>query len=49
MQEQQVYQTYIQDVNDVKHCLLDVWAAVNQRIIYYFVSDGPSLFHRRGI
>ena len=36
--QEQVYQTPIQDVNDFKQHLLDLWAAVDQRIIYYFVN-----------
>jgi len=37
--QEQVYQTPIHDVNDLKQRLLDVWAAEDQRmIIYYFVN-----------
>ena len=36
--QEQVYQTPIHDVNDLKQRLLDVWAAVEQRNIYYFVN-----------
>jgi len=38
--QEQVYQTPIHEVNDLKQRLLDVWAAVDQRIrpIDYFVN-----------
>jgi len=36
--QEQVYHTPILDVNDLKQRLLDVWAAVDKRIIYYFVN-----------
>jgi len=36
--QEQVYHTPILDVNDLKQHLLDVWAAVDKRIIYYFVN-----------
>ena len=38
--QEQVYQTPIHDVNDLKQRLLDVWADVNKRIVglYYFVN-----------
>jgi len=36
--QEQVYHTLILDVNDLKQRLLDVWAAVDKRIIYYFVN-----------
>ena len=31
--QERVYQTAIQDVNDLKQRLLEVWAALDQRII----------------
>ena len=31
--QEQVYQTQIHDVNDLKQRLLDVWATLDQRII----------------
>jgi len=36
--QEQVYHTPIHDVNDLKQPLMDVWAAVDQRIIYYLVN-----------
>jgi len=36
--QEQVYQTPIHDLKDLKQRLLDVWAAVDQRIIYYFIN-----------
>ena len=36
--QEQVYQTPIHDVNDLKQHLLDVWADVAKRIVYYFVN-----------
>src|SRR6218665_3757501 len=35
--QEQVYQTPIHDVNGLKQRLLDEWAALDQRIIDYFV------------
>ena len=35
--QEQVYQTPIHDVNDLRQRLLDVWAALDQRIVDYFV------------
>jgi len=37
MVQKQVYHTPIFDVNYLKQHLLDLWAAVDQKIIYYFV------------
>src|SRR6218665_167088 len=36
--QEQVYQTPIHDVNDLKQRFLDVWAGVDQKIISYFVN-----------
>ena len=35
--QEQVYHTPIHDVDDLKQRLLNVWASVDQRFIYYFV------------
>jgi len=36
--QEQVYQTPIHDINNLKQRLLDVWAALNKTIIDYFVN-----------
>ena len=36
--QEQVFQTPIHDVNDLKQRLLDVWPALDKRIIVYFVN-----------
>src|SRR6218665_3366942 len=35
--QEQVYHTPIHDVDDLRQRLLNVWASVDQRFIYYFV------------
>ena len=40
--QEQVYQTEIHNVNDLKQRLLDVWAVLDQRIIDNAVPNGAS-------
>jgi len=42
---QRVYQTKVQDVNDLKRCLINVWADMQQSVIDYAIDQWRKRLH----